>query len=161
MKRLLVFAVVALSLVGSGLLLAQSNPQVGTWKLNLAKSKFSPAGATPKSVTLTIQAQGDGAKVSLEGVAADGSRIAFSFTTNYDGKDSPISGVGAPNGGEDAVAVKRVGANTTTTTAKKAGKAVGTNRTVVSKDGKVTTITAKGINAQGQPTNTTTVWEKQ
>ena len=40
MKRLLVFAVVvALSLVGSGLLLAQSNPDVGTWKLNIAKSK--------------------------------------------------------------------------------------------------------------------------
>jgi hypothetical protein len=160
MKRLLVFAVVALSLVGSGLLLAQSNPQVGTWKLNLAKSKFSPAGATPKSVTLTIQAQGDGAKVSGDGVAVDGSPIAFRYPTDYDGKDSAVSGAGFPNGA-DTIAVKRVNANTTTTTTKKAGKVVYTSRLVVSKDAKVMTITAKGTDAQGQPTSSTTVWDKQ
>ena len=161
MKRLLVFAtVVALSLVCSGLLLAQSNTQVGTWKLDLAKSKYSSAGLAPKSVTGTVEAQGDGIKVTVDGVAADGSPIAYSYMTNYDGKDSPISGVGAP-GGEDTIAGKRIDANTTTSTGKKAGKVVGTSRFVVSKDGKVTTITSKGTDAKGQPTSSTTVWEKQ
>jgi hypothetical protein len=159
MKRLLVFAVVAvLSLVASGLL-AQSNPQVGTWKLNVAKSKFGSAPA-PKSQTQTVEAQGNGAKYSVEGVAADGSRIAYSFTTNYDGKDSPISGAGFPNGA-DTIAVKRVDANTDTATWKKAGKVVGTNRIVVSKDGKVRTFTAKGTDEQGQATSATVVWDKQ
>lgn len=162
MKRLLVFAVVvALSLVAfSGLLLAQSNPRVGTWKLNLAKSKFSPAGTAPKSETQTVEAQGNGVKYSYEGVAADGSRIAYSFTTNYDGKDSPVSGVGFPSGA-DTIAPTLVNANTVTTTWKKAGKVVGTTRSLLSKDRKVYTITAKGTNEQGQPTSFALVFDKQ
>src|SRR5580693_9260456 len=108
MKRLLMFAtVVVLAVVSSGLLLAQSNPLVGTWKINQAKSTFTPAGTGPKSDTLTIQAQGDGVKISADGVAADGSRIASSYVTNMDGKESAISGPGFPNGA-DTIAVKRV-----------------------------------------------------
>jgi hypothetical protein len=160
MKRLLLFAmVVALSLVTSGLLTAQSNPALGTWKLNVAKSKYVGTPA-PKSNTTTITAQGDGLKVSVEGVAGDGSRIAYSYMTNLDGKDSAISGVGAP-GGEDTIAVKRVDANTTTSTAKKAGKVTATTRTVISKDGKVRTVTAKGTNDQGKPLSVTAVSDKQ
>jgi len=163
MERLLVFAmVVALSLVASGLLLAQSDTDVGTWKLNVAKSKY--VGLTeaqaPKSQTRTVVAQGDGTKVTVEGVAGDGSRIAYSYTTNYDGKDSAISGVGLPNGA-DTVALKRVDANTVTYTFKKAGKVAQSARVVVSKDGKVTTLTAKGTDAQGHPLSVTLVYEKQ
>jgi hypothetical protein len=160
MKRLLLFATVfALSLVTSGLLLAQSSPLLGTWKINLAKSKYVNAPA-PKSQTRTVEAQGNGAKFSFDGVAGDGSRIAYSFTTNFDGKDSAISGVGAP-GGADTIAIKRVDANTTTSIGKKAGKVILTFRTMVSKDGKVTTITAKGTDEHGQPISTTTVSDKQ
>ena len=161
MERLLVFAmVVALSLVASGLLLAQSNTDVGTWKLNVAKSKFVGGTEAPKSQTRTVVAQGDGTKVTVEGVAGDGSRIAYSYTTNYDGKGSAISGVGLPNGA-DTVALKRVDANTVAYTFKKAGKVPQTARTVVSKDGKVTTLTAKGTDAQGHPLSVTLVYEKQ
>ncbi len=146
-------------MVASGLLLAQSNSEVGTWKLNVAKSKYVNRQA-PKSETRTIEAQGDGVKVSMDGVAGDGSRIAYSYTTNYDGKDSPYSGVGTPNGA-DTVATKRVDANTTALIQKKAGKVVQTGRFVVSKDVKVMTFTAKGTNEQGQPTSATVVWDKQ
>ena len=160
MKRVYVFVtVIALSLVTSGLLMAQSNSALGTWKLNLAKSKFVNVQA-PKSETRTIEAQGNGAKYSFDGVAADGSHFAWSFTTNYDGKESAISGVGAPNGG-DTEALTRVDANTTKATTKKGGKVVQTTTAVVSSDGKVTTLTSKGINAQGQPTSTTTIFDKQ
>lgn len=160
MKRFLAFAtVVGLSLVASGLLLAQSNSEVGTWKLDVAKSKYVNTPA-PKSDTATIKPQGDGIKNSVEGVAGYGSRIAYSYTANYDGKDSAISGVGAP-GGEDTIAYKRVNQNTTTSTAKKAGKVIRTSRRVVSKDGKVETITTKGTDDQGKPISATTVWEKQ
>lgn len=124
MKRLFVFATaVALSLVSSTPLLAQSNPEVGTWKLNLTKSKFSSAAAAPKSETRTVEAQGQGISITQEGVAADGGRITFSYVTNLDGKNAPISGVGYANGA-DTIAVKRVSANTTTSTATKAGKMV-------------------------------------
>ena len=55
----------------------------------------------------------------------------------------------------------RVDTNTSISAAKKEGKVVQTTRTVVSKDGKVTTITVKGTNPQGQPTSATLVWDKQ
>jgi hypothetical protein len=159
MKRILVLVpVLALSLVASGVLLAQESPFFGTWKLNVAKSKFT-GFQPPKSETRTVAAQGDGEKVTIEGIAADGSPISYSYTSNFDGKDSPISGT-QPSG-EDTVAITHVDANTNTAIGKKAGKTLLTTRAVVSKDGKVLTITAKGVNAQGQPISYTTVWDKQ
>ena len=107
-----------------------------------------------------MKAQGNGARISYEGVAADGSRVAYSYATNYDGKDSPISGVGQANGA-DTIAIQRVDANTTTATLKKAGKVVATTRTEVSKDGKVTTIDSKGTDANGKPRNVVSVYDKQ
>jgi len=72
MKRLLMLAsLVVLTVVSSGPLLAQSNPQIGTWKLNVAKSKYVNVQG-PKSGTRTVEAQGDGAKVTTEGVAGTG-----------------------------------------------------------------------------------------
>ena len=156
MKRTLVL-VAALSLVGS-LSLAQTDLSVGTWKLNVAKSQFTGTPA-PKSETRTLATQGDSYKVTYEGIAADGSRIAYSFTTNLDGKDSPISG-SAPLGA-DTIATKRVDAYTITAVVKKAGKEVRTVVNAVSKDGKVTTQTAKGTSEQGQPIGYTAVWDKQ
>ncbi|MGD1090713.1 MAG: hypothetical protein ABSB35_01845 [Bryobacteraceae bacterium] len=153
MKRIL------LVVLAAGALLAQGDPSIGTWKLNTAKSKYSP-GTAPQSVTQTVEAQGNGAKLSNEGTAADGSRIGWTTTTNRDGKDNPISGQGAP-GGADIYASKRINPNTTETTFKKAGKVVQTTRSVVSKDGKVRTSTSKGKDANGKPTNNVTVWEKQ
>jgi len=160
MKRILVLvSILALSLIASETLLAQQeSPWVGTWKLNVAKSNFTGT-QPPKSQTRTEVAQGDGFKVTYEGIAADGSPISYGYTTNLDGKDSPYSGR-EPNGA-DTVAVTRVDANTRTAIQKKAGKTLYTTRGVVSKDGKVLTITSKGMNAQGQPISVTRVWDKQ
>jgi hypothetical protein len=139
--------------------LSQTNPFVGTWKLNLAKSKYDP-GPPPKSETRTYAAQGDTFKVSFDGVGADRSHFAHGFTFKYDGKDYPITGSGTP-GGADIIAVKRIDANTAETTLKKAGKVVLTTSAVVSKDGKATTITGKGTTANGQPINSVSVYDKQ
>jgi len=160
MKRIVKLAtLVVLAVVSSGVLLAQGNPLVGTWKMNPAKSKYVNT-VGPKSGTLTVQAQGDGVKIANKGVGGDGSATDYSFVTNLDGKDSVVSGVGAP-GGEDVTAIKRIDANTYTATGKKAGKAFRTLKFVVSKDGSVLTMYGTGTNAQGEPTSGTTVWEKQ
>jgi len=151
-------AVVVMSLAASDVLVAQNNPFVGTWKLNLAKSKYS-GEQPPKSETRTVVAQEDGLKVTYAGVAADGTPFSRSFTTNLDGKDVPYSGTVST--GADTIAVKRLEANTTTAISKKAGKTLYTTTTVVSTDGKVTTQAIKGTNAQGQPISITTVWDKQ
>jgi hypothetical protein len=152
-------AVVILTVVAPGLLLAQSNTEIGTWKLNVAQSNYSP-GPPPKSETRTYEAHGDTLRMSRDGVAGDGSKIAYTNTTSEDGKDAQISGVGAPNGA-DTISNTRIDANTVSYTLKKAGKVVQTGSVVVSKDGKFMTITSKGTNTQGQSTNNTTVWDKQ
>ena len=70
MKRVLQFIAIALLVVvGSSPLRPQSNPLVGTWKLNVAKSKFDP-GPAPKSLTRTVVAQGDGVKYTFDGIGA-------------------------------------------------------------------------------------------
>ena len=111
MKRsLCVLAFVIFTAVVAAPLFAQESPFLGTWKLNVAKSKFEP-GPGLKSLTRTITAQGNGAKYSFEGVAADGSSISYSFVTNYDGKDSTFTGTG-PHGA-DTIALKLVDAHKT------------------------------------------------
>ena len=86
-----IVSVVVLVFAGSGLVFAQTDAHMGTWKLNVAKSKFAP-GQTLKSETRTYESTGDGYKFSGERVDADGSTHPESFTVKYDGKDNPITG---------------------------------------------------------------------
>jgi hypothetical protein len=69
--------------------LAQSE-LVGTWKLNVEKSKFNP-GPAPKSSVLTYEAVGEGVKVTNDGINAQGNptKSVFGPLTN-DGKPSPV-----------------------------------------------------------------------
>jgi hypothetical protein len=157
MKRVLF--VLSLLVLSCGTLLAQDNPFVGTWKLNLAKSKFEP-GPAPKSQTRTVVAQGDGAKYSFEGVAADGTAFSYSFTVSYDGKDYPITGTGAP-AGADTIAMKRSGTNKAEATEKKGGKEVAKAEAEVSKDGKVATVKIKGKTVDGKDFHSEAIYDKQ
>ena len=160
MKRTLAIVTVVVSLAVSGLILAQgTDPRVGTWKLNLAKSTFT-SGPAPKSTTRTVEAQGNGYKITYNGVAADGSPIAFTIASNFDGKAVPISGTGVA-GGADMAAIKSIDSHTETSTTTKAGKLVNHLRSVVSKDGKVLTQTVRGTDANGKPYTDVRVWDKQ
>ena len=134
-----------------------ADPRVGTWKLNLAKSKYDP-GPAPQSQTLKVEASGKGEKITSEVVAADGKRTTTTYTANFDGKDYPISGSAL---GADKVSLKRIDARTSERTDKKNGKPVVTIRRVVSADGKTMTATSKGTNAEGKPMNNVAVFEKQ
>ena len=51
------------------------DPFVGTWNMNLAKSKYSP-GPAPKSTTSTYEAAGKGYKVSVKSRTGDWSGAA-------------------------------------------------------------------------------------
>jgi len=150
-------ACVALSSLLIGGALAQSDPQVGVWKLNVAKSKYSP-GPAPKSSTTTIEAVGTGAKFVVDQVLADGTTRHWETTSSYDGKDSPVTG---NNPDADTMARTRINATTVETISKKGGKVTITQRSVVSADGKTRTITTTGTNASGQKVNNVGVYEKQ
>jgi len=129
------------------------DPRIGTWKLNVAKSKYDP-GPAPQSQTLKVDAVGKGEKT----VTADGKKVTVTYTANFDGKDYPLTGSAL---GADKVSLKRIDARTTERIDKKDGKPVVTIRRVVSADGKTMTATSKGTNAEGKPTNNVAVFEKQ
>jgi hypothetical protein len=127
------------------------SPRFGKWKLNVAKSTLS-AGSAPKVLIRTDEPAGDGVKVTYEGIDADGSRIAYSYTAHYDGKEYRSTGVGMANGWE-TVTVKRIDDYTFEGTLRRAGKIVATTKNVVSKDGKTMTTTANGTSVS--------FWERQ
>jgi len=159
MKRTLAFTTaVLMSLAVSGVSLAQENPFVGTWKLNVVKSKYV-GEQRPKSATRTVVAQGDGLEITYEGISDDGSTISYRVTSHLDGTEAPYSG--RQPFGADSVAIKRVDANTLTSVSTRAGKKLFTTKWIVSKDGKVATLNTIGINAEGKPISVTTVWYKQ
>ena len=149
-----VFAVTLVVVLGGTALAQSSNSEVGTWKLNLAKSK----GSSLKSGTVKIEAAGAGIKTIVDGVDANGTARHYEFTANYDGKDNPISG-NSPDG--DMVALTRINATTTKAVNKKSGKMTTTATFVVSSDAKMRTNTATGTNALGRTVNRVTVWDKQ
>jgi hypothetical protein len=137
--------------------LAQNNSFAGTWKLNLAKSKFSP-GPAPKSATVMIEAKGDALSTMVTGDAADGTPQHWMYTAGFDGKDNPISGTN-PYG--DTASRKRINATTIETTMKKGGKVTTVNTLVLSGDGKTLTVTVKGTDPQGRPVSNVQVYERQ
>jgi hypothetical protein len=138
----------------------QSNPSIGTWKLNPGKSKYNPKSLAPKAQTAKIEAAGSGTRNTTTGTASNGSNVNYGYTANYDGKDYPITGLGAPNGAT-TIAITRIDANTFEATLKKDGKVVLTNRTVYSADGKLRTTMGKGTTESGQATDNVTVYQRQ
>ena len=127
----------------------------GTWKLNVAKSTYHQ-GQAPKSTTLIYEAAGEGIKVTVDSVPAEGAPIHYAYAANYDGKDNPV--VGNPNA--DMAARTRVNATTTTLVNKKGGNVMSTATLAVSADGKTLTITTAGKNAKGQNVDSIAVYEK-
>jgi hypothetical protein len=152
-----VFALVVISVMALTTVVIAADNNVGTWKLNLAKSKYSP-GPAPKSQTLKIEAWGDdGLKYTADGVGADGKPTHAEFQAKYDGKDYPFKG----NPDADMLSYKRIDANTLEATTKLNGKSTIAANVVVSADGKTRTVTQTGTNAQGQALNVTSVYERQ
>jgi hypothetical protein len=159
-RQACLFAVVALGLVIllAGTALAQpGSSNLGTWKLNLAKSTFAP-GTAPKSAIFTNVVAGPGIKSTSDTVRADGTAAHSENTEVYDGKERPISG-NSLNG--DTVAGTRVDANTLKFVYKKNGKVTVTSTNVASSDGKTYTVTAKGTNTLGQTVNTVAIYDRQ
>jgi hypothetical protein len=145
-------------LVSSGVQLPaqETDKLVGTWELNVAKSKFGP-GRAPKSETRTYVVNGQDIKATTKGVDSAGKPTAAEFTINYDGKDRPMTGI--PDA--DTLSLRRVDTFTTEFTQKRAGKVVMTGTRIISRDGKVMTITSKGTDATGKTINDVAVFEKR
>jgi len=127
----------------------------GTWKLNVAKSKFS--GTAPKSATRVYTESADGTTLDQKMVGADGKEMSMHVTLTYDGKVHPITG----NPDADSGSGKAIDAHTTDFTLTKGGKMVGSVHRVVSADGKTLTVNNKGTHSDGKTYDDTLVFDKQ
>jgi len=130
---------------------------VGTWKLNLTKSKYSP-GPAPKSSTIIFEAVGQGFRGTIEGIDAQGNPTKAVFGVFFlDGKSHPVTGFPA----YDAVSIKQINDSTWECTRTKAGKVVQIGTDEISADGKTRTLTTTGVNENGQHINNVAVYDKQ
>jgi hypothetical protein len=140
--------------VGAAAALA-ADANVGTWKLNSAKSKLTPG--TPKNDTVIVEVAGDNMKVTVDGTDGDGKPAHNTWTGKFDGKDYPVTGDPA----SDMRSYTKVNDRTLTLTLKKAGKVTTTGRIVLSADGKSRTVTITGTDPQGKKVSGTAVYDKQ
>jgi hypothetical protein len=115
------------------------DPFIGTWKLNLAKSKYDP-GPAPKSQTVTIAPDG---KLTVQEVLSDGASRTWFFTPSGDSA-VPIQGLD-----NSTVIFKRTGNVAELIWNFDGVKLKG--RSVLSRNGKTVTYTASGTDKDGHP----------
>lgn len=147
-----------LLLIGTAITSARAadDPGAGTWKVNLAKSKYTP-GPAPKSSTVTIKIENDTETYESEGVDGSGNATHGSFSVKLDGTDAPVSGISYA----DTVSIKRTSPTHFLATLKKGGAVTMTVHVVVAADGKSRTATYSGKNDKGEAEHDVVFSDKQ
>ena len=154
MKARMMVLIVAMYAVAMAMSAAE-NPNMGTWKLNETKSKFSP-GAT-KNSTVVYEAAGDSVKVTTDGTSGDGKAVHTEWTGKFDGKDYPVTG----GAGGATRAYKVINAHTMEVTGKENGKVMTSGKIVVAADGKSRTVNISGTDSSGKKFTSSAVYDKQ
>jgi hypothetical protein len=152
MRRLSMLSVALVCLAGAAAFAA--DVQMGTWKLNEAKSKLSPGMG--KNHTVVYEAAGDKVKVTVDGTDADGKPTHSEWTGAFDGKDYPVTG----DATSDMRSYTKVNAHTLSMTIKKNGQVTITGQVVVSADGQHRTVTTTGTDPKGTKFSNTAVYDK-
>jgi hypothetical protein len=155
MKRMICLLTFAMLFAAASACVAADDPNMGTWKLNEAKSKYSPGA--PKNTSVVYEAAGDSVKVTVDGVGADGKPTHNEWTGKFDGKDYPLTG----DPSADTRSYKKIDARTMELTNKKGGKPVVTGTITVSAGGKSRTVAVSGTDASGKKVTSTAVYDKQ
>jgi hypothetical protein len=151
-SRLLVAA--AMCTLASLALAQTTDLLAGTWRLNVAQSKYT-AAAPPKNQTTTLQAVAGGLRETVERVNADGTTTRWEVTAKYDGRDYPVKG----DPSRDTVAMTRVDQHTVDIVNKKAGAVVSRMRIVVAADGRSRTNTV--MDPSGQKTTAVLFFDRR
>jgi hypothetical protein len=131
-----------------------ANPQMGTWKLNEAKSKLAPGMG--KSTMVTYMQKGDKIEVTVDGVDKNGKRTHGVWVGKWDGKAYKATG----NLAWDSAAYRVVNDYSNDITTIKNGKVAWTGTITVSKDGKSRTVAIHGTDANGKKFTSKAVYDK-
>jgi len=154
MKAKTIALTISLVFVCSVALGFQDNPNVGTWKLNEAKSKFA---GKARNHTVVYEAVDDQIKVTVDGVDENGAAVHNEWTGKFDARDYTVTG----DSNADVRSYRRMNPSTLVLTNKKGGKATLTGRIVISKDGKTRTVTTTATDAKGKRVTNVAVYDKQ
>jgi len=156
MRTIFTRALIALAITGSAA--RGADHSIGTWKLNVKKSTYTPAPMPVKSLTVTREASDGGVKVTITGEQANGTPINATYTAKYDGIDVQVNG----NTPYDTISIKQINENTLSDARKKTGGPYdATSRTVIFNGGKTMTTNTKGTNGEGKEFTSTFVFDKQ
>ena len=154
MKARVIAVSLMLCFAGAVLCLAE-NLNLGTWKLDEAKSKFSPGA--PKSTMVSYETEGDSVKVTIDGIGFDGKPTHTEWTGKFDGKEYPVTG----DSHQTSRSYVKVNAHTTKIKVKSGDKVILSGTIVTAADGKSRTVTASGTTADGKKYSYTAMYDKQ
>lgn len=154
MKPRMMLLITGLCFIGAAVCFA-ADPQIGTWKLNEAKSKIG--AGSPKLTTVVYETAGDSLKVTVEGIDGDGKPLRNEWTGKLDGKDYPVTG----DPTTDTRSYTKANDRTLAFTNKKSSKVTITGRVVVAADGKTRTVTSSGTDPKGKKFKTIAAYDKQ
>src|ERR1043166_677713 len=141
--------------LSSAIVCAAQDPNLGTWKLNEAKSKIQKGAA--KNQTVIYEMSGDQVKVTVDGVDGDGNATHSEWTGKYDGKYYAVTG--SPT--SDMRSYRKLNKRTLSIREKKGSKVVTTGTITVATNGKSRIVSVNGTDAKGKRFHTTAVYDKQ
>jgi hypothetical protein len=134
---------------------APGNVFIGTWTLNLSKSKIT--GDAPQSSTVVYSIDGDNVKCVIDTTGASGQAVHTEWTGKFDGKAYPVTG----STEVDMRSYRAINSHTIAATDMKGGKIVDRARVVVSADGNSRTVTVHGTDAKGMRSTSILYYDKQ
>jgi hypothetical protein len=136
---------------------APGDPRVlGTWNLDVAKSKFTP-GPPPTSQIRTYEPHDSGYRATIKTTYATRKPTFVEYVANYDSLEYPVAG--SPD--YDTIRLKKVDQSTSEATLGHAGRVFATTRRVMSEDGQTMTITFHADELQGTRIHNVMVFTRQ
>jgi len=133
---------------------SSSDPLVGSWKLNIAKSTF--AGDRPTKETRDVDPEKGGVRIVDTASYKDGHAVRTEWLAKYDGKDYPMKG--DPT---HTISISRASDHFFNFKIKVSGRVTTTGQIVCSPDGQSETITGTETDSHGAQTQFATFWDRE
>ena len=145
----------ALAIISCGFTLMAADPIVGTWKVNVEKSKMrNPVQSEIMKIEETAP---NTYRCVFDIVTPTGEKVHREIIRIADGKEHPVEGVNTNAAGASEITspgLRRVVRN-------RDGKYFGELQVQFSSDNKVHTVTGTGTDASGKPYKNLVVYERQ
>lgn len=133
---------------------SSSNPLVGSWRLNVARSSF--AGDAPTKATRDVDPGKGGVRIVDTVAYKDGRAVRTEWMVKYDGKDYPMKGEPTYT-----ISISRASDHFFNFKIKVNGRVTTTGQIVCSPDGQSETMTGTEVDARGVLTQFTTFWDRE